>query len=122
MDEIPDAFHEFALDHSNDELMRLLDASRNDVRAWRKKTGLHRPRGARLLPSMSTQNTGQTLKDLQKQFGWGSYKAFLEAMRKARPEIYRWATANGRKRSVEGLMRSVQVRRVSRRGGSGAGE
>jgi hypothetical protein len=114
-DDIPDAFYDLALECSNDELMRRLDVDRETVRRWRKKTKLHQPRGIRLLPRMSTQNTGQTMTDLRLQFGWGSDTAFREAMRQSRPEIYRWATANGRRRSVEGLMRSVRVRGMSGR-------
>jgi hypothetical protein len=97
-DGIPDAFRDLALGHSNDELMALLDVDRDTVRGWRRATGLHRPRGARTLPALSRWDPSMTLSDLAQLHGWGSYCRFVEALRAARPAIYRQARDNGLER------------------------
>jgi len=98
IDAAPDAFHDLALEHSNDELMAMLGADRDTVRAWRKATGLHRPRGARTLPAVGQWDTTMTIKDLAREHGWGSTCRFSAALRESRPAIYRQARANGIKR------------------------
>lgn len=94
-DDIPDAFHDLAMECSNDELMALLDASRDTVRAWRKATGLHRPRGKRTLPPLSEHTTGKCIAELAREHGWGSTRRFSEALRESRPAMYAAARANG---------------------------
>ncbi len=104
-DDVPDLFHDLALIHSNDELMRIMDVDRETVRRWRKRTGLHRPRGVRTLPPSNLQDDGRTLKDLCRHHGWGSYEAFMKAVRESRPHVYRWARLNGIAKRGETLRR-----------------
>ena len=104
-DDVPDLFHDLALLHSNDEIMRIMGVDRETVRLWRRVTKLHRPRGIRTLPSRTLQNTGQTLKDLCRKHGWGSYTNFIIALRDSRPEVYRWARLNGIAKRGETLRR-----------------
>ncbi len=94
-DDVPDAFYDLALEHSNDELMRLLDVSRDTVRAWRKATGLHRPRGWCTLPPVSLRDTDKCIAELAREHGWRSTRRFSEALRESRPAVYAIAKANG---------------------------
>jgi predicted nucleic acid-binding protein len=94
-DDAPDAFYDLALEHSNDELMALLDVSRDTVRAWRKATGLHRPRGRRTLPPVSEHTTDKCIAELAREHGWRSISRFSEALRESRPAVYAAAKANG---------------------------
>ncbi len=94
-DDVPDAFYDLALEHSNDALMALLDADRDTIRAWRKATGLHRPRGRRTLPARQNWDRTMTVKDLARAHAWGSERRFGEALRESRPDIHAQARANG---------------------------
>ena len=94
-DDVPDAFYDLALEHSNDELMALLDVSRDTVRAWRKATRLHRPRGRRTLPPVSEHNTDKCIAELAREHGWRSTCRFSAALRESRPAVYAAAKANG---------------------------
>ena len=59
---------------------------------------LHRPRATRTLPAVGNWDSRMTLGELAQLHGWGSYCRFVEALRKARPDIYRQARDNGIKR------------------------
>lgn len=110
--EIPDAFYDLALECSNQELMRRLDVDRETVRAWRRMTGLHRPRGVQTLPPSSQVNTTMTLSELAKDHGWKSLCRFSEVLRKYRPAIHAAAKANGRRRSNVHLKSAKYANRV----------
>jgi hypothetical protein len=87
------------VDRSNEEVAQRLDVDRETVRLWRKDTGLHRPRGPRLLPVPGQYDENLTLGELQRACGWGSASRFSQALRRHRPEIHARAVANGRARS-----------------------
>lgn len=106
-DAVPAAFIDLALGHSNDELMRLLGVDRPTVIAWRRATGLHRPRGARTLPAPGRWDTTMTLSELARACGWGSVCRFTQALRAGRPAIYRQARDNGLARGRANLRRAA---------------
>jgi hypothetical protein len=87
------------VDRSNEEVAQRLAVDRETVRLWRKGTGLHRPRGPRLLPMPGQYDETLTLGELQRACGWGSASRFSQALRRHRPEIHARAVANGRARS-----------------------
>lgn len=100
---IPPDFAAVALSLDNDELMERYDADRETVRAWRKTTGLHQPRGKRTLPIPGQWDTTLTLTALCRLHGWGSPSKFSARLKQRRPEIHAQAVANGRRASLEGL-------------------
>lgn len=100
---IPHDFAAVALSLTNDELMARYGADRTTVRAWRKTTGLHQPRGRRTLPIPGQWDTTMTLGALCRLHGWGSPSKFSARLKARRPEIHARAVANGRKASLDGL-------------------
>lgn len=95
---VPEVFPALA-DRSNEELAQRLDVDRETVQAWRKDTGLHRPRGPRTLPAPGKYDETLTLAELRRACGWGSDSWFSKALKKNRPEIHARAVANSRARS-----------------------
>lgn len=102
---VPEIFPALA-DRSNEEVAQRLDVDRETVRLWRKDTGLHRPRGPRLLPVPGQYDETLTLAELGRACGWGCGSRFSEALRRHRPEIHARAVANGRARSSGYLKRT----------------
>ena len=96
---VPEVFPALA-ECSNAEVAQRLDVDRETVRLWRKDTGLHRPRGPRLLPMPGQYDENLTLGELQRACGWGSASRFSQALRRHRPEIHARVVANGRARSM----------------------
>lgn len=95
---VPEIFPVLA-GRSNAEVAQRLDVDRETVRLWRKDTGLHRPRGPRVLPASGQYDENLTLGELQKACGWGSASRFSQALRRHRPEIHARVVANSRARS-----------------------
>ena len=93
---IPPDFAAVALTLDNDQLMDRYTADRDTVRAWRKTTGLHRPRGRRVLPTPGQYDTSLGLYALARACGWGSPSKFSARLKIRRPEIHAAAVANGR--------------------------
>ena len=94
---IPHDFAAVALSLDNDQLMERYDADRATVRAWRKATGLHRPRGRRVLPTPGQWDTSLGLYALARACGWGSPQRFAARLLERRPDIHAAALANSRK-------------------------
>ena len=93
---VPDDWAEHAREMTNDELMAYYDQPRAIVAAWRKRTGMHKPRGGRrTLPAQGRWDESLTLTQLAAACGWGSVCRFTQALRRDRPAIYAKARANG---------------------------
>ena len=102
---IPPDFAAVALSLDNDALMDRYTADRETVRAWRKTTGLHQPRGRRVLPSPGQWDTSLGLYALARACGWGSPQRFAVRLLERRPEIHAAALANSRKAQTANLRR-----------------
>jgi hypothetical protein len=94
---IPHDFAAVALTLDNDALMDRYVADRDTVRAWRKATGLHRPRGRRVLPTPGQYDTSLGLYALARACGWGSPSKFSARLKARRPDIHAAALANSRR-------------------------
>lgn len=100
---VPGDFDMVASDMDNVALMDVYGVSRDTVRAWRRATGIHQPRGKRTLPVSGLWDTTMTLGELCSLHGWGSEKQFSLRLWERRPAIHALAKANGQARSVRNL-------------------
>lgn len=100
---VPGDFDMVAIDMDNDALMDAYGVSRDTIRAWRRTTGLHQPRGKRTLPQAALWDTTMTLGDLCRLHGWGSEDRFSSRLLARRPAIHARAKANGQARSLRNL-------------------
>jgi len=106
---IPPDFADVALTLDNAALMDLYDVDRETVRAWRKASRLHKPRGQRVLPSPGQWDTSLGLYALARACGWGSPSRFSARLLERRPEIHAAALANSRKAQMSNLIRTKKA-------------